>query len=315
MKTLAPIVLFCYKRLDTLKQTVESLQQNFLATESELYIFSDGAKKKEDLAAILAVRDYLKTVTGFKNVFIFEAPVNKGLANSIINGVTAVINKYGKVIVLEDDLVTSHNFLVYMNEGLDYYQNNPKIFSITGFSIPIKGLDENSVYFTQRANSCGWGTWIDRWKEIDWEVKDYTALMRSRSTRRAFNRMGSDMTGLLTKQVKGKISSWAIRWCYHQFKHDLYSVHPVVSKIINIGYDSADSTHTKEKYNRFETKLDKTDCTAINFDVPIRLEKKVIRQFVKPYSIPYRAIYKILNIILGSGALEEMFLFLERYMI
>ena len=315
MKTLAPVLLFCYKRLDTLKQTVESLQQNYLPGESELYIFSDGAKNEQDRPAILAIRDYLKTITGFKGVTIFESPVNKGLANSIITGVTAVINKYEKVIVLEDDLVTSRNFLVYMNDGLDHYKVNNKIFSITGFSIPIRGLAGNCVYYTQRSNSCGWGTWIDRWKEIDWEVQDYTALMRNRATRKAFNRMGSDMTGLLTKQINGKISSWAIRWCYHQFKHGLYSVHPVVSKIKNIGYASVNSTHTKEKYNRFKTTLDNSDCTSFNFNVPVKLQRGIIRQFVRPYSIPYRAFYKIINLILGSGLLEEICLLFERYFI
>jgi hypothetical protein len=305
METLAPIVLFCYNRLDTLQQTVESLQQNYWAEESELFIFSDGAKKVEDEPVIAQVRDYLKTITGFKKIVITEAVKNKGLANSIIGGVHEIINRYDKVIVLEDDLVSSRNFLLYMNKALDYYKNNPKIFSVTGFSIPIRGLDENSVYFTQRANSCGWGTWKDRWNEIDWEVKDYAALMNDRVARRAFNKMGSDMTSLLTKQKMGKINSWAIRWCYHQFKHDLYSVHPVVSKIKNIGYAKG-ATHTKEKFNRFETKLDLSNSTEIDFDSPVRLEKKVIRQFVRPYSMPYRVLYKMLNIFFGSSILEDV---------
>ncbi|RYG50011.1 MAG: glycosyltransferase, partial [Chitinophagaceae bacterium] len=246
MKTLAPIVLFCYNRPDTLKHTVESLRENYWADESDLFIFSDGAKKPADEPLVAEVRAYLKTITGFKTVIIKEAPANKGLANSIIGGVNEVINRYDKVIVLEDDLVSSSNFLVYMNNGLDYYRENAKVFSITGFSIPIRGVSENTVYYTQRANSCGWGTWKDRWNEIDWEVKDYAMLMSNRATRRAFNKMGSDMTGLLVKQKTGKINSWAIRWCYHQFKHDLFSVHPVVSKIKNIGYAKG-ATHTKEK--------------------------------------------------------------------
>lgn len=300
MASLSPVVPFCYRRLDTLKRTIESLQQNYWADKSELYIFSDGPKKPEDEPIVLSVRDYLKTVTGFQKLVITEAAKNKGLANSIIDGVTDIINQYEKVIVLEDDLVTSRNFLIYMNKGLDHYKNTPKIFSITGFSIPIKGLNENSVYFTQRANSCGWGTWKDRWTIIDWEVKDYAALMRSRSLRTAFNKMGSDMLGLLRKQKTGKINSWAIRWCHHQFKHDLYSVHPVVSKIKNIGYGSADATHTKESFNRFETKLDVGDTIDIDFNIPVRLEKNVIRQFVRPYSIPYRAVYKFMNVFVGG---------------
>jgi hypothetical protein len=297
MKTLAPIALFCYKRLDTLTQTIEALQKNDLAAESELFIFSDGPKKAADEAVIADIRKYLKTVSGFKKTTVIEAPANKGLAKSIISGVTEIVNKYGRIIVLEDDLVTSQNFLVYMNRGLDYYEAKQKVFSVGAFTIPIKGLKKNTVYFTQRADSCGWGTWKDRWSIIDWDVKDYPALMQDSSAQRAFNRMGSDMTGLLTKQRQGKINSWAIRWCYHQFKHDLYSVHPVVSKIKNIGFDSPDATHTKEKFNRFDTTLDKDVSVETDFDVPVRLEKKTIRQFVRPYTISNRVWYKIRTIL------------------
>jgi hypothetical protein len=297
MKTLAPIALFCYKRLDTLKQTIEALKKNDLAPESELFIFSDGPKKPADEHVIKEIRNYLQTVTGFKKTTVIEAPANKGLATSIISGVTDIINKYGKIIVLEDDLLTSKNFLVYMNEGLDFYENKSKIFSVGAFTIPMKGLKKNSVYLTRRADSCGWGTWKDRWNVIDWDVKDYPSLMESRARQRAFNRMGSDMTGLLTKQRQGKINSWAIRWCYHQFKQDLFSVHPVMSKIKNIGFDSPDATHTKEKFNRFDTDLDINVNTDTDFDIPIRLEKKVIRQFIRPYTIPNRIWYKIRTIL------------------
>lgn len=297
MKTLAPIALFCYKRLDTLRQTIDALQKNYLAAESELFIFSDGPKKPADESVISEIRNHLKTVTGFKKTTVIEAPANKGLATSIISGVTEILNKYGKIIVLEDDLITSRNFLVYMNQGLDYYENKQKIFSVGAFSIPIKGLNENTVYFTQRADSCGWGTWKDRWNIIDWDVKDYPVLMKNNAAKKAFNRMGSDMTGLLTKQQQGKINSWAIRWCYHQFKYDLLSVHPVVSKIKNIGFASPDATHTKELFNRFETRLDTNDTMQTDFTVPVGLEKKVIRQFVRPYTIPSRVWYKIRTIL------------------
>ena len=297
MKTFAPIALFCYKRLDTLTQTIETLQQNHLATESELFIFSDGPKKATDEPVIAAIRTYLKSITGFKQIIITESAVNKGLATSIITGVSEVINKYGKIIVLEDDLLTSKNFLLYMNQGLNYFENNQKVFSVGAFSIPIRGVKANTIYFTQRADSCGWGTWHNRWSIIDWEVKDYPALIKDRSIQKAFNRMGSDMTGLLIKQRKGKTNSWAIRWCYHQFKHDLFSVHPVVSKIKNIGFASPEATHTKESFNRFETQLDSNDNIATDFNVPIRLEKNIIRQFVRPYTIPNRIWYKIRTIL------------------
>ncbi len=293
MKTLAPIALFCYKRLDTLKQSIEALKLNQLAAESELFIFSDGPKKEGDEPIIIEIRNYLKTITGFRKLHVIEAVKNKGLATSVITGVSDIINKYDRIIVLEDDLLTSSNFLVYMNEGLDFFESTQKIFSVCGFSIPIKGQKENAIYFTKRSDSCGWGTWKNRWNIIDWDVTDYPALMKNRSARHAFNRMGSDMTGLLTKQKTGKINSWAIRWCYHQFKHDLYSVHPVVSKIINIGFASPDATHTKENFNRFETKLDSNVNIETDFNVPVKLERKVIRQFIHPYTIPNRVWYKI----------------------
>lgn len=302
MKTLAPVVLFCYKRLDTLKLTIENLQQNFLAPESELFIFSDAAKTKDDEPLVSEIRHYLKTFEGFKKVTVTEAVENKGLARSIIGGVTDMLSKYDKVIVLEDDLVTSRNFLVYMNDGLNYYENNPKIFSVAGFSTPIniKGLKKNAVFFTKRADSCGWGTWKNRWEKIDWDVKDYSSFMQDRSAQRKFNEMGSDMTGLLKKQREGKINSWAIRWCFHQFKHDLYSVHPAVSKIQNVGFDSSHATHTKEKFNRFYTYLDNDPTLSTDFSVPVKLDKRIINQFTRPYKIYNRAWYKIVNAVLSK---------------
>lgn len=300
MKAPAPIIVFCYKRLDTLQRTIEALQHNYLALESELFIFSDGPKKPSDEPIIKEIRDYLKTIGGFKSVSISNSEKNKGLANAIIEGVTEVINKYEKVIVLEDDLVTTPNFLSFMNEGLLYYKDNPKIFTISGASTPIKGVKENTVFFTQRADSCGWGMWKDQWNTIDWEVRDYEEFIKNRSARRKFNKMGSDMTRLLKKQRTGKINSWAIRWCYHQFKYDLLSVHPVVSKIENIGFDSAAATHTKEKFNRFKTRIDQNPSIPTDFNVPIRMEKKIIRQFLRPYTIPSRIWYKLINTIFSK---------------
>lgn len=297
MKAPAPIIVFCYKRLDTLKKTILALQHNYLARESDLFIFSDGPKKPSDEPVIKEIRDYLKTIDGFKSVSISNSEKNKGLANSIIEGVTEVINKYEKVIVLEDDLVTTPNFLSYMNEGLFYYKNNPKIFTISGSSTRITGVKKNTVFFTQRAASCGWGMWKSQWDTIDWEVRDYEEFIKNRSARRRFNKMGSDMTRLLKKQRTGEINSWAIRWCYHQFKYDLLSVHPVVSKIENIGFASAAATHTKERFNRFKTEIDQNPATPTDFNVPVQMEKKIIKQFLRPYTLTTRIWYKIINTI------------------
>lgn len=292
----APIVLFTYKRLDTLKKTVVALQKNDLASESDLYIFSDAEKMLEDRGFIKAVRSYIKTIKGFKSVTLFESKTNKGLARSIIEGVTQVLELYDSVIVLEDDLVSSANFLNYMNEALDYYKEENKVFSVAGFSIPIANISsESDVYFTSRSSSWGWAIWKNRWESIDWEVKDYSEFKKNRQLRSDFNKMGSDMTQMLDRQMQGKINSWAIRWCYHQFKHDLFSVHPFVSKIENIGFNSPDASNTKEKFNRYQTKLDTGFERKFQFTKAICLDSRIIRQFIQPFSIATRVKYKILN--------------------
>lgn len=294
--SLSPIVLFTYKRLNTLKQTVEALSANSLVADSDLIVYSDGAKATTDEGIISEVRSYLKTISGFKTITIHESPSNKGLANSIIEGVTDVITQYGKVIVLEDDLVCSPNFLNYMNAALDFYNDEAKIFSITGYSIPINSNHPDSdVYFTSRSSSWGWATWKNRWENIDWEVKDYFAFKKDRTLRRNFDKMGSDMSQMLDRQIKGKINSWAIRWCYHQFKYNLFSVHPFASKILNVGFNSPDASNTKEKFNRYQTQLENGFERKFQFTNELHLDPQIIKQFTKPFSIATRIQYKIIN--------------------
>ena len=140
MKEIAPICLFTYNRLEETIQTVAALKNNFLANKSELFIFSDGAKNKNVEQKIKQVRKYLKTITGFKNITIYESSKNKGLANSIIDGVTKIIETYGKIIVLEDDLVTSPNFLNFMNQALEFYHYNNRIYSVSGYTLNLPSL-------------------------------------------------------------------------------------------------------------------------------------------------------------------------------
>ncbi len=293
--TLAPILLFTYKRIDTLKHTVAALQQNYQAGESELFIFSDAAKTPDEEYEIANVRNFIKNITGFKNVSIFEANKNKGLANSIISGVTRVIEEYEKVIVLEDDLLTSPNFLVFMNQALEFYQNNFKVFSIAGYTISISPPANYTldVYFTPRASSWAWASWKDRWCEIDWSIKDFDQFKKNKRKRKEFKLGGSDMFTMLTKQMQGKLDSWAIRWCYHQFKHNMYTVYPTVSKVRNIGFGHG-ATHTFDYFNRYETKLDESGKVHFVFDEPY-INKEIIKAFLVQFSLYTRIKYKVLN--------------------
>lgn len=292
---LAPICLFTYTRLEQTKQTIDALKANYLAKDSHLVIYSDGPKNEKSLNAVLEVREYLKEVDGFASVVVHESPINQGLANSIIRGVSDIMTFSGRVIVLEDDILTSPNFLDYMNQGLDFYANNTKILSVCGYSSPIDSTASYDNYFTHRSSSWGWATWEDRWKEVDWNVKDYDQFILNKADRRRFNLMGSDMTKMLRQQMTGNINSWAIRFCYHQFSRSLYSVHPVLSKVQNIGFTGKTASHTQEKYNRFVTPLDETLVRSFNFSPDARLVNSFTRQFVKPYSLLQRVRYKILN--------------------
>lgn len=297
MSELAPIVLFAYKRLDTLKKTVAALQNNILAKKSHLIVFSDGAKNERDEPLIEMVRNYLNTINGFKSVTINESNVNKGLATSIIEGVTKVISIYEKVIVLEDDLITSVNFLEFMNQALEFYQNNSNVLSICGYSPVIKGLNQTEVYFTQRSSSWGWACWEDRWMKIDWSVKSYSSFAKSYTAKRNFNKMGSDMSLMMKRQMSGKINSWAIRFCFHQFQHQLYSVHPAVSKIENIGLSEEYATNTFQKFSRFKSSFDFSSDNVFDFKKEIKLKDNIIAQFVNINSIKNRIISKLINII------------------
>ncbi len=291
--TLAPILLFTYKRLDTLKSSVAALQQNYHAGESDLFIFSDAAKTPEDEIEIANVRSFIKNINGFKNVSIIEANKNRGLANSIISGVTQIIQEYEKVIVLEDDLVTSPNFLTYMNQALSAYKDNLRVFSIAGYTIPVKVSNDYQFdsYFLPRASSWGWATWKNRWVGIDWKVSTFMQLKKDRAQIKAFNQGGSDMYDMLKKQVTGKIDSWAIRWCYHQFISNTYTLVPVVSKVQNIGFNNM-ATHT-HVYNRYTTPLDKGEQITFSFPSEVAPDKNLLSQFQSFYSLKTRAVGKI----------------------
>ena len=297
MNNPSPIVLFTYKRFETLQKTIQCLSDNLLASDSNLIIYSDGANSIEETLVIDNIRAYLKTLSGFKSVTIHESPSNKGLAASIIQGVTDVLKLYPSAIVLEDDLKTSTNFLSFMNQALDFYQDFPQVLSISGFSPVIKGLKEDEVYFTQRASSWGWACWQDKWNKIDWECRYYDEFKNNSRKKSKFNEMGSDMSLMIKRQMEGEINSWAIRFCFHQFQHQMYSVHPAISHIENIGLSDKLATNTNQKYNRFSSNLDKSDNKVFFFRNQVSLDPIVIKQFIKDYSITTRFLYKLFNLL------------------
>jgi len=297
MCDLAPICLFTYNRIEPLKMTINSLQKNYLSSSSKIYIFSDGPRNKDDCFKIEKIREYLRSLSGFRYIKIIESDVNKGLANSIISGVSNIISQFGRVIVLEDDLFTSKNFLNFMNQALSFYQSNKKIFSVSGYSFDLPFLQNYSkdIYLAYRASSWGWGTWHDRWCGIDWNVTGYKNFKWNISQKIRFMRGGSDMPCMLKNQMNGRIDSWAIRLCFDQFLKNQYTVFPSNSKVICLGFGEH-ATHTK-KTKRFTTGLGDGTQQKFTFDHDIIPNKILVKQFREKFSVWSRLKDKFQNLI------------------
>lgn len=264
MDKLSPIVLFVYNRPEHTKRTVESLLNNTLVSKSTLFIFSDGAKNDKDKQNVDSVRDYIKTLKGFDKIEITEREKNLGLANSVIAGVSEVFKFYHKVIVLEDDMISSPYFLKYMNEVLNYFEDDQRIFSVTGYTFPIK-IPKNyhhPLYIAPRASSWGWGTWKDRWEKVDWEISDYESFIKDKSQVKEFNKGGNDLARMLTNSLNGNIDSWAVKWSYAHFKNNAYCVYPVKSRVQNIGADKS-GVHTS-RTKKFDVEMEMNDVEIID---------------------------------------------------
>lgn len=241
MKKYAPILLFAFNRLQHTQQTVEALKKNELASESDFFIFSDGPKVEND-ENVKKIREYIKTINGFKSVTIVEREKNFGLAESVITGVTEIVNKFGKVIVLEDDIVTSRYFLKFMNKCLEIYEERKEIFSISGYNLPPRTLKrpmffKSNVFMNKRPMPWGWATWKDRWEQADWVIVDYEKFVENEKEKKNFEEAGADLTKMLKAQMEGKIDSWYVRWCYSHYIHAAYAINPVNSYVNNNGFD------------------------------------------------------------------------------
>ena len=279
----APIVLFVYNRVDHTQKIIESIGRCPEALESELYIFSDGPKNEQAASKVKEVRAYIhneKIQASFKNVNIIEAPKNKGLANSVISGVTRVMNQYGRAIVVEDDNIAAPGFLRFMNAALDFYEHNPRIWSIGGYTpkITIPSDYKHDVFIMDKGSSYAWATWKDRWDSIDWEIRDYPSFKRNFRLRRAFNRVGNDRCDMLQAQMEGRIDSWAIRFTYNAFRQNKMFVLPAKSLISNTGNDGS-GVHVGNGDTRFDVDIE--DCMQELKLEDVEFDRRIQKEIAK----------------------------------
>ena len=239
MQNLAPIALFVYNRPEHTRRTINYLQKNLLADESRLYIFSDAAKTEADQARVEEVRRLANEVTGFKSVKVIERKKNLGLAESIISGVTQLANEYGKIIVFEDDLLSSPYTLTYFNDALNRYATEEKVMHIGAYMYPLAENNLPETFFYRAASSWGWATWARAWKDFEPDI-DKLIPQFSMSAIRQFSIDGTMNFWRQVQEFKaGKNNSWAIRWYASVFLKGGLALNPAKSLINNIGNDGS----------------------------------------------------------------------------
>ena len=250
MKSLAPIILFVYNRPWHTLQTLEALSKNTLAKESILYIYSDAAKEESQIDKVNEVREVIKSKQWCLQVKIIERKTNFGLSSNVIEGITEIVNQYGEIIVLEDDLVTSPYFLEYCNDGLEIYHNEKSVYSINGYQFPL-GINKSDTFLCPLATSSwGWATWADRWSAFEIELKYRNVIQKNRFLTQRFNLADYDYTNML-----GNEKSWAIRWYYSVFVRNGLGLFPTQSLVKNIGFDGKGENYTSDLSNDFNQNI------------------------------------------------------------
>ncbi len=279
---MSPIALFVYNRPEHAKQTLACLAAADGAAQSELYIFADGAKDAAGLASVQATRDVCHAATGFANVTIVEREKNVGLAANITGGVSDVLEKHGRVIVIEDDVCVARGFLTYMNSALEFYRGRG-VFSIGGYTPDIEVPQDYpySTFVMHRNCSWGWATWKSEWDKIDWEVKSFDSFIRSAQKRRQFNEPGNDMTPFLLRWKTGAREMWDIVFSYAAFCAGEPHVYPRKSLVRNVGNDGT-GTHV-EPTVKYETPL-ATSISPNSFCQGVAPVPAIISEFNRFYS-------------------------------
>jgi hypothetical protein len=235
---LAPILVSVYNRKDHLTQCINSLLSNDLAKDCVLYIVSDAAFKIEHEGSIKEVRNYISTIRGFKQVNLIERKENYGSYRSIVEAFNFVINTHGKIIFLEDDVSVSKNFLKYINDGLNYYYQYPKIFAITGYSYPVDYPDSVESTFIWQGNSpWGFGTWKSKWDFIDIDIKDYPSYFKNKKLYSKLEKVAPSAFMIFLLDRFGSIKAMDARIYFNLVKNDMFVLFPKFSLTKNIGHD------------------------------------------------------------------------------
>jgi len=300
MTELAPIILFTYKRLDTLNRCLDSLKKCPEAEFSDLIIVADYQLTEKDRDKVACVRQFSPTIIGFKSIEIIEREKNYGVDYNIIEGIKMMAARFPKFIIVEDDLLVKNGFLTFLNKTLNQYENHNEVITVTAFSW-VNSIPKNylfDVYFAKRTNPWGWATWSNKINAVDWELIDKEEFIKDVKIQNKFNEWGSDRSRMLLSTILNKTRAWDIRLDYDQFKNNTTTIYPVTSFVENIGFGNEDASNTFG-YNRFKTKnkLNKIDVNNIRFSDLIVYNPSITKDFISKNSVSQRIITKLMKMI------------------
>lgn len=297
MRSLAPIVFFAYNRPRHTRLALEALHKNKLADESSLWIFVDGAKpgaSAETLALIADVKKAVREKKWCREVTIIEAPVNKGLVRSTVDGVTKIVNQFGKLIMLEDDNLASPGFLTYMNDALDLYEHEPRVMHVSAYTKPgfNKAAIHESTFFFYHTTTWGWGTWKRAWDKF---IPEARAVREAVKRKGNINKLNMDGTfefywGLLAVE-RSNMNSWNTIWHSIVFLNDGLVLYPKTSLVSNIGHDGSGTNCAPDEGFKID---DGSLATSIPVTrIPLTEHEAARRHYIRSHSLGFRLKFAI----------------------
>ena len=316
----SPVLLIVFNRPEHTERTLKAL---LTQKPRIIYIFQDGPRDRhlDDYSKCRRVREVvevqLKQLDFNIEIHKCYSEVNRGCRDAIIYAITSVLKEHESVIVVEDDIITSPAFLTYMNKALSYYKDNHSVHSISGYShapmrfqVPIDY--EYDVYASPRLFNWGWGTWRDRWEQVDWSMSYYNEFMRHPEQIEAFNRGGDDMTPMLVDEKEGRSSAWDIQFAFDQFKRHMVSIVPNISYTQNIGFDGS-GTHCGGHSKEIVLDLDLNQNSNPHFLDTLYYDKRILNLQYSAFTYKQRPLWqKVINFIARKLGLRPPFVIKKR---
>ncbi|MDU1912161.1 glycosyltransferase [Fusobacterium sp.] len=300
---LAPVLVSVYNRRKSFLECIEYLKRNSLASKTILYVVSDAAYRKEDKEIIELIRKDIEKIKGFQKVVALNREENLGAYVSINSAIEEIINQHGKIIFLEDDIRVSPFFLKYMNNSLEKYENDKKIFSISGYNFPLNDIEEElkeDIFLWERYCPWGVGTWKNRWEKIDWDLKKYKEIFSDKENVKKFNKIEPNCITMLEKDREGVVKATDARVCFHTFINNMYTIYPRKTLTVNRGHDgSGEHCGVDKKY--FLQQLDEDFDPVLTND--LKENKEVYR---KMYEFHYSFLRQIIKPILKKLKLFDL---------